>query len=57
MVDFIAVPNFAVMNVADIFITCSMIGMCLLMLTGRNIDGSREGRESEPADAEEDSAG
>ncbi|GGE61788.1 signal peptidase II [Nesterenkonia cremea] len=57
VVDFIAVPNFAVMNVADIFITCSMIGMCLLMLTGRNIDGSREGRESEPADAEEDSAG
>ncbi len=66
VVDFIAVPNFAVMNVADIFITCSMIGLCALMVFGRNIDGSREGRrepdspeqDGEPAEAEQrDAAG
>lgn len=55
VVDFIAVPNFAVMNVADIFITCSIIGMCLLMLTGRSIDGSIEGQESERDSAEQES--
>ena len=57
VVDFIAVPNFAVMNVADIFITCSMVGLCLLVLTGRTIDGSIEGRASEQENAERDSAG
>jgi len=56
VVDFIAVPNFAVMNVADIFITCSMVGLCLLVLTGRTIDGSIEGRASEQENAEQENA-
>lgn len=56
VVDFIAVPNFAVMNVADIFITCSMVGLCLLVLTGRTIDGSIEGRASEQENAERENA-
>lgn len=47
VVDFIAVPNFAVMNVADIFITCSMLGMCALMLVGIAIDGTREGQREQ----------
>ncbi|MFC5129991.1 signal peptidase II [Paeniglutamicibacter kerguelensis] len=41
VVDFIALPNFAIFNVADMFIVCSMIGICLLLFTGREIDGSR----------------
>lgn len=56
VVDFIAVPNFAVMNVADIFITCSMVGLCLLVLTGRTIDGSIEGRAAEQENAEQENA-
>lgn len=50
VVDFIAVPNFAVMNVADIFITCSMLGMCALMLVGIAIDGTREGQREQQED-------
>lgn len=58
VVDFIAVPNFAVMNVADIFITCSMLGMCALMLVGIAIDGTREGqREQGQREQQEDPAG
>lgn len=56
VVDFIAVPNFAVMNVADIFIVCSMIGMCALMLFGFTIDGTREGRQAESSDSKEETA-
>lgn len=56
VVDFIAVPNFAVMNVADIFITCSMLGMCALMLFGIAIDGTREGQQ-EQREQQEDPAG
>lgn len=43
VVDMISVPNFAVFNVADSFIVCSIIGLCLLMMTGRNLDGTRDG--------------
>lgn len=39
VVDFIALPKFAIFNVADMFIVCSMIGICLLLFTGREIDG------------------
>lgn len=43
VVDFIALPNFAIFNVADMFIVCSMIGICLLLFTGRELDGSKSG--------------
>ncbi|MGL3804940.1 signal peptidase II [Paeniglutamicibacter sp. R2-26] len=41
VVDFIALPNFAIFNVADMFIVCSMVGICLLLFTGKEVDGSR----------------
>lgn len=41
VVDFIALPNFAIFNVADMLIVCSMIGICLLMFTGRELGGGR----------------
>ncbi|GAA3696402.1 signal peptidase II [Zhihengliuella alba] len=43
VVDFIALPNFAVFNVADSFVVCSMVAVCLLIFRGVNLDGSREG--------------
>lgn len=56
VVDFISVPRFAIFNVADSFIVCSIIGLCLLMLLGRHIDGTREAKRvkhqpADPADA------
>ncbi|WP_246126180.1 signal peptidase II [Nesterenkonia populi] len=44
VVDFIGVPNFAVFNVADSFIVCSIIGLCALMIFGVGIDGTRESK-------------
>lgn len=62
VVDFIAVPRFAIFNVADSFIVCSMIGICLLMLLGLNIDGTRVPSEKDAEkeaeqDAEQDTGG
>ncbi len=34
VIDFIAVPNFAVFNIADSLIVCSMIVICLLLIKG-----------------------
>lgn len=42
VVDFISVPNFAIFNIADSFIVCSMIGICLLMFVGRRVDGTKD---------------
>ncbi|MCY1159692.1 MAG: lspA [Citricoccus sp.] len=42
VVDFIALPNFAIFNIADSLIVCSMFGIVLLMFTGRRLDGTRE---------------
>lgn len=42
VVDFIALPNFAIFNIADSLIVCSMIGIVLLMFTGYQLDGTRE---------------
>ncbi|WP_210410218.1 signal peptidase II [Nesterenkonia sp. NBAIMH1] len=50
VVDFIGVPNFAVFNVADSFIVCSIIGLCALMIFGWGIDGSRERAEASDKD-------
>ncbi|MDY6055553.1 signal peptidase II [Micrococcus sp.] len=43
VVDMISVPHFAVFNVADSFIVCAMAVVCVLVLTGRRLDGTREG--------------
>ncbi|PRZ14603.1 signal peptidase II [Nesterenkonia sandarakina] len=56
VVDFIAVPNFAIFNIADSFIVCSIIGICTMMLFGLNLDGTRETNET-PAAAEPEAAG
>lgn len=48
VVDFIALPNFAIFNIADMFIVCSMIGICLLLFTGRELDGSRSVAKKKP---------
>jgi signal peptidase II len=42
VVDFIALPNFAIFNIADSLIVCSIIGIVLLMFSGRNLDGTRD---------------
>lgn len=47
VVDMIAVPNFAIFNVADSFIVCSIIGICAMMLFGLNIDGTREKKSND----------
>ena len=41
VVDFISLPNFAVFNIADMFITLSAAGMVLLALRGVEISGRR----------------
>ena len=46
VVDFIALPNFAIFNIADSLIVCSMIGIVLLMFTGRRLDGTRENAQA-----------
>lgn len=56
VVDFIAVPRFAIFNVADSFIVCSMIGICLLLVTGLQLDGSRATAEPRGDEAEQDHA-
>lgn len=48
VVDFIALPNFAIFNVADMFIVCSMIAICLLLFTGRELDGSKSSAKKKP---------
>ncbi|QCU77846.1 signal peptidase II [Citricoccus sp. SGAir0253] len=46
VVDFVALPNFAIFNVADSLIVCSMAGIVLLMFTGRRLDGTRESADA-----------
>lgn len=41
VVDFIQLPNFAVFNIADMFITCSAAFMVLLALRGVELSGAR----------------
>ena len=43
VVDFLALPNFPVFNVADIGITCAAVLIILLALRGIGPDGSRDG--------------
>lgn len=48
VVDFIALPNFAIFNVADMFIVCAMIAICLLLFTGRELDGNKSEAKKKP---------
>ena len=41
VVDFIALPNFAIFNIADSLVVCSMIGICLLIFRGVGVDGRK----------------
>lgn len=43
VVDFIQLPNFAVFNVADMFITCSAVLMVILALRGVELSGGPRG--------------
>ena len=57
VVDFLSTPWMmsAIYNIADIFIVCDLIGIALLVLLGRNMDGTRERGEAhaaEPADTQ-----
>ena len=53
VVDFIHTPWMmpAIYNVADIFIVSMMIGVALLVLAGPHLDGTRQRKEPEPAEA------
>lgn len=53
VVDMIAVPHFAVFNVADSFIVCSIIGLCAMMLFGLNMDGTRDSKAKPDSDEAE----
>ena len=58
VVDFINTPwmwlgmNPAIYSVADMFIVTMMIGVALLVLRGRRLDGSREGDDAPAEDAD-----
>lgn len=40
VVDMLSVNHFAIFNVADSFIVCSMIAVAYMLIRGRNLDGS-----------------
>src|SRR5699024_7996244 len=42
VIDFIAVPNFAIFNIADSFIVVSIILIVLLVMMGKTMDGLPE---------------
>lgn len=45
VVDYIAVPNFAIFNIADMGICCSIAAMVILMFRGLKLDGTFEADE------------
>ncbi|WP_026532408.1 signal peptidase II [Arthrobacter sp. H41] len=47
VVDFIALPNFAIFNIADSAVVSGVVLICVLTLRGINLDGSRTGDETE----------
>jgi signal peptidase II len=53
VVDFINLPWLmpAIFNVADVGITFSVVVLILLVLTGRNVDGTRGAREKKSPQA------
>lgn len=48
VVDFIAVPGFAIMNLSDVFIVGSLIGICALTLWGPRLQHHTSQNESAP---------
>lgn len=50
VVDFIALPNFAIFNIADTAVVSGVILICLLTLRGIGLDGRRSNEEQEPVD-------
>ncbi|MCZ4149003.1 signal peptidase II, partial [Escherichia coli] len=40
VVDMLSVNHFAIFNVADSIIVCSMIAVAYMLIRGRNLDGS-----------------
>ncbi|KRF06369.1 lipoprotein signal peptidase [Arthrobacter sp. Soil782] len=53
VVDFIALPNFAIFNIADIAVVSGVILICLLTLRGIGMDGLRSNEEREDPDTAE----
>jgi signal peptidase II len=49
VVDFIALPNFAIFNIADTAVVSGVILICLLTLRGIGLDGRRSNEEQEHA--------
>jgi signal peptidase II len=47
VVDFIALPNFAIFNIADTAVVSGVILICLLTLRGIGLDGRRSNEEQE----------
>lgn len=54
VVDFIALPNFAIFNIADSAVVSGVVLICILTLRGIGMDGTRG--TDEPADAPGDDA-
>lgn len=53
VVDFIALPNFAIFNIADTAVVSGVILICLLTLRGIGMDGRRSNEEQEHTDGSE----
>lgn len=51
VVDFIALPNFAIFNIADSAVVSGVVLICLLTLRGINLDGSRTGDGTDAGEA------
>lgn len=53
VIDFIAVPNFAIFNIADSFIVVSIIVIVILVMRGKTMDGlpTPEDKPAEPENA------
>lgn len=56
VVDFIALPNFAIFNIADSCVVCGVILVCLLTLRGVGMDGQRTPSATTAADGAGDSS-
>ena len=57
VVDFIALPNFAIFNIADSCVVCGVILVCLLTLRGVGMDGQRTPSETQQDPAAEAAEG
>jgi signal peptidase II len=58
VVDFIALPNFAIFNIADSAVVSGVVLICILTLRGIGMDGRRsEDERSDPATPPDDAAG